>query len=188
MKRAAQKPDLSWRIWAIAGLLALASCANTLSARVTTYQQWPVGVQGEYYRIVPTPAQTGSLEFGAFADMLRAAIGQTGLREAAGGAQARFDVHMQYGTELKQTWVQRYDDYYLNDGWMGPAFGGYYGGWGGWGGGIRSEEHTSELQSRPHLVCRLLLEKKKQKKKRSHTPKNPTKPVKHYISHPAKRH
>src|SRR5690554_348137 len=28
-------------------------------------------------------------------------------------------------------------------------------------GGVRSEEHTSELQSRPHLVCRLLLEKKK---------------------------
>src|SRR5690554_7670959 len=26
--------------------------------------------------------------------------------------------------------------------------------------GNRSEEHTSELQSRPHLVCRLLLEKK----------------------------
>src|SRR5438874_7074083 len=30
-------------------------------------------------------------------------------------------------------------------------------------GGIRSEEHTSELQSRRDLVCRLLLEKKKQK-------------------------
>src|SRR5690554_7767864 len=29
--------------------------------------------------------------------------------------------------------------------------------------GLRSEEHTSELQSRPHLVCRLLLEKKKKK-------------------------
>src|SRR2546422_10899733 len=28
----------------------------------------------------------------------------------------------------------------------------------------RSEEHTSELQSRLHLVCRLLLEKKKQRK------------------------
>src|SRR5690554_7198522 len=28
-------------------------------------------------------------------------------------------------------------------------------------GATRSEEHTSELQSRPHLVCRLLLEKKK---------------------------
>src|SRR5690625_1915267 len=30
------------------------------------------------------------------------------------------------------------------------------------GPGVRSEEHTSELQSRGHLVCRLLLEKKKQ--------------------------
>src|SRR3989442_4300157 len=30
-------------------------------------------------------------------------------------------------------------------------------------GSLRSEEHTSELQSRPHLVCRLLLEKKKDK-------------------------
>src|SRR5205809_5265067 len=30
--------------------------------------------------------------------------------------------------------------------------------------GVRSEEHTSELQSRLHLVCRLLLEKKKNKK------------------------
>src|SRR5690554_943103 len=29
----------------------------------------------------------------------------------------------------------------------------------------RSEEHTSELQSRPHLVCRLLLEKKKKQAK-----------------------
>src|SRR5690348_18063338 len=31
----------------------------------------------------------------------------------------------------------------------------------GSGGGTRSEEHTSELQSPVHLVCRLLLEKKK---------------------------
>src|SRR5687768_18358005 len=33
----------------------------------------------------------------------------------------------------------------------------------------RSEEHTSELQSRLHLVCRLLLEKKKKKYKRTAT-------------------
>src|SRR2546429_6589671 len=33
----------------------------------------------------------------------------------------------------------------------------------------RSEEHTSELQSRLHLVCRLLLEKKKQKKPTTHS-------------------
>src|SRR5207253_10268116 len=31
----------------------------------------------------------------------------------------------------------------------------------------RSEEHTSELQSRGHLVCRLLLEKKKKKQKKN---------------------
>src|SRR3989442_11189117 len=34
--------------------------------------------------------------------------------------------------------------------------------------GERSEEHTSELQSRPHLVCRLLLEKKKKKRFSTH--------------------
>src|SRR5690554_4062948 len=34
---------------------------------------------------------------------------------------------------------------------------------------LRSEEHTSELQSRPHLVCRLLLEKKNKKKTYLHS-------------------
>src|SRR5207253_7556352 len=46
--------------------------------------------------------------------------------------------------------------------------------WCGWrrkipGGAMRSEEHTSELQSRGHLVCRLLLEKKKNKVKNKET-------------------
>src|SRR5947209_13211859 len=40
------------------------------------------------------------------------------------------------------------------------------------GGNIRSEEHTSELQSRQYLVCRLLLEKKKNK-----LPRNRHKPA-----------
>src|SRR2546429_6329474 len=35
---------------------------------------------------------------------------------------------------------------------------------------IRSEEHTSELQSRLHLVCRLLLEKKKKNSMPNATP------------------
>src|SRR2546427_3506003 len=34
---------------------------------------------------------------------------------------------------------------------------------------VRSEEHTSELQSQSNLVCRLLLEKKKKKKQNNHT-------------------
>src|SRR3989442_8937069 len=37
----------------------------------------------------------------------------------------------------------------------------------------RSEEHTSELQSRPHLVCRLLLEKKKQNDKMQQDDQSP---------------
>src|SRR5258707_8439840 len=47
----------------------------------------------------------------------------------------------------------------------------YQPGDGGWGvhpdQSRRSEEHTSELQSRQYLVCRLLLEKKKQRRGRS---------------------
>src|SRR3989475_9284562 len=35
---------------------------------------------------------------------------------------------------------------------------------------VRSEEHTSELQSQSNLVCRLLLEKKKKSQKLLHTP------------------
>src|SRR5690554_7434685 len=42
------------------------------------------------------------------------------------------------------------DDAELSDDWL--TFLGWF--------GSRSEEHTSELQSRPHLVCRLLLDKK----------------------------
>src|SRR5438876_5663293 len=40
---------------------------------------------------------------------------------------------------------------------------------------VRSEEHTSELQSPVHLVCRLLLEKKKKKQTTKKQKKNKTK-------------
>src|SRR5690554_7704677 len=43
----------------------------------------------------------------------------------------------------------------------------------------RSEEHTSELQSRPHLVCRLLLEKKKKKRNKQTTNKKKRKQQKY---------
>src|SRR5258708_13353368 len=43
----------------------------------------------------------------------------------------------------------------------GHGFGGNHRVDDGFFGGLRSEEHTSELQSPDHLVCRLLLEKKK---------------------------
>src|SRR3989442_8802932 len=45
-------------------------------------------------------------------------------------------------------------------------------GWSFLGGTVwnRSEEHTSELQSRPHLVCRLLLAKKNKRDDEAHKP------------------
>src|SRR5438105_8884371 len=48
--------------------------------------------------------------------------------------------------------------------------------------GIRSEEHTSELQSRVDLVCCLLLEKKKKNK----TPKQS--PIKHTLARHSSKH
>src|SRR2546422_7928741 len=57
-----------------------------------------------------------------------------------------------------------------------------------WGVGdlIRSEEHTSELQSRLHLVCRLLLEKKKKKPESNNQLKHEqtiTQTTKHFANH-----
>src|SRR5690606_39871695 len=49
----------------------------------------------------------------------------------------------------------------------------------------RSEEHTSELQSRENLVCRLLLEKKK-KKKTNNKPKKKRIPVSIYVENKLK--
>src|SRR2546429_7130597 len=49
-------------------------------------------------------------------------------------------------------------------------------------GELRSEEHTSELQSRLHLVCRLLLEKKKKKEIGRHSDLDHT--AMHSVQHP----
>lgn len=117
------------------GIMALASCASTISARVTSYQEWPADTTGETYSIAPSPAQVNNLEFQAFADMVRAAIGPTGLVEAASADAARFDIVMAYGNPVEQRWVQRYHDPYMGGWGFNPFFGGMYGGYGGWGWG-----------------------------------------------------
>src|SRR5688572_31488166 len=68
--------------------------------------------------------------------------GQTWMKNSG----ARWDARYRY---FVQGWLN-------NWGWSPPD--------GSWG--LRSEEHTSELQSQSNLVCRLLLEKKKEKKNR----------------------
>src|SRR2546430_11540052 len=52
-----------------------------------------------------------------------------------------------------------YTTLFRSDTWLRPWTGEYT--WPATDGKIRSEEHTSELQSQSNLVCRLLLEKKK---------------------------
>src|SRR5690625_5576375 len=52
----------------------------------------------------------------------------------------------------------------------------------------RSEEHTSELQSRGHLVCRLLLEKKKKKKNNNNMTKQRTKRTTSITKHTTIKH
>src|SRR2546429_9276539 len=59
---------------------------------------------------------------------------------------------------LYKSWIDRYPIVSIEDGLAEDD-------WTGWAKLTeRSEEHTSELQSRLHLVCRLLLEKKKKTK------------------------
>jgi hypothetical protein len=111
---------------------ALAGCTTTLSARVTSFQKWPRGVVGQTYRLERSPGQVNNLEYQTYADMVRAAIGPTGLVEAKAGAKARFTVTFSYDAVQDHEWVQRFADPYF-PGPYGPRWG-YYG-WGPYGGG-----------------------------------------------------
>lgn len=110
---------------ALALLTALGGCASTMSAQVTSFQRWPADAFGQKYRIEPGATQSADdLEFQAVADMVRAAIGPTGLVESAAGQPARFSVSFQASSPVREVWVQRYaDDFYPG---FSPFFG-YYG-------------------------------------------------------------
>lgn len=121
-------------MWVFAVLL-LSGCANTWSAKVSTFEFWPENTMGQTYRIDAGPAQAGKIEFESIADTVRAAMGPTGLVE--GGENARFIVYLDYSDQNKKGWAQRFADPYV-DGWgpFWPGWGGYMGYYGGWGGGI----------------------------------------------------
>lgn len=122
---------LALRALLLSAALALAGCASTLSARVTSFQQWPDGVAGQAYEFAPPAAdQSGSLEFQAYRDMVRAAIGATGLVEARPGLPARFRVEFQYAAKPTQVMSrQPVDPFFYGGGFYGPRWG-----WPGWGG------------------------------------------------------
>lgn len=121
-------------LFAAVVLMLAAGCASSLSARVTTYQQWPGITVGDTYKFEAPAGKGATLEYQTFEDMVRAAIGRTGLAEAQPGTTPRFIVSFDYGNPVTQTWVQQYaDPYPYMYGGFGPAFGpwGYYRGWGG---------------------------------------------------------
>src|SRR5258708_13317787 len=55
-------------------------------------------------------------------------------------------------------------------------------------GGLRSEEHTSELQSPDHLVCRLLLEKKNKQYRTMHSLSRPRSHHRSVLAHTTSHH
>lgn len=127
-----------WRLGALGIVLAttalVAGCASTVSARVTSFEHWPMGVQGQSYRLMAQPDQADNLEYRSYQDMVRASIGATGLVEVPAGAPARFDVVFDYGSIQTQVMTRQPYDPYFHGGY-GRGFGHYgYGAPWGWGG------------------------------------------------------
>jgi len=112
----------------VATLAVLAGCASTLSASVTSFQQWPSGAAGQTYALTGPTGSESRLEYSAYQDMLRAAMGSTGLVEARDGQQARFSVSFRYASEATQVVRREPADPYL----YGGLYGGRYWGWGGY--------------------------------------------------------
>lgn len=111
-------------------LLLLGGCAQTWSARILQFEQWPEQTEGARYALVLTAEQSNNLQYQAIADALRARIGTLGLVEGDQDS-ARFLVYSDFKNPLKRQWVERYQ------GPMFAPFGGYWGGaYGMWGGGF----------------------------------------------------
>src|SRR5438067_9194380 len=92
---------------------------------------------------LPTPLQSGEGE-----------VGSSG-REQFRRVQSKFSTAMSHtweGTKDKAGRARERTEYFVRENPVPTILGAL---------GLRSEEHTSELQSRFDLVCRLLLEKKK---------------------------
>lgn len=134
-------------------MMALGGCASVFSAQVTRYQQWPAQTEGAHYWIEPAAAQQNNLQFQTFADTVRAALGPTGLVEAQSAAQARFIVHVDYGSRQEQEWRERVVDPYFYSGFPEPGFG-YRHAWGVWGPGPVVET-VPVVVSRLHLSVRI---------------------------------
>lgn len=112
-------------------LFLLGGCAQTWSARVQQFEQWPDDATDATYYLNLNAEQKNNLEFQAVADAVRAAIGSVGLVESDTD-NARFTLLVDFTNPLQRRWVERYQ------GPMFSPFGGFWGGGAGpfWGGGL----------------------------------------------------
>lgn len=113
------------------GSLLLGGCAQTWSARVQQFEDWPAHTEGATYYLAPQAEQKNNLEFQAVADAVRAAISSVGLVEST-TEHARFTLLVEFSNPLQRRWVERYQ------GPLFSPFGGFWGGSGGafWGGSV----------------------------------------------------
>jgi len=115
--------------------MALTGCASSVSARVTSFQQWPADAAGQTYQFASSDAQARSLEYQAYQDVVRANIGATGLMEAPRGSAARFDVKFDYGVSQVQVMTrQPYDPFFYGGGGFYGPYGRFWGPGYGFGG------------------------------------------------------
>lgn len=85
--------------WALGAglLLSLSGCATYFGAEVTSYHQPDQPLKGLSFRFSPTDEQQESLEYQAYASMVRQQLSTHGLLEA--GAEADLKVELAYGTD-----------------------------------------------------------------------------------------
>lgn len=100
------------KIMALLTLLLLSACANTWSAKVTTYENWPGTAFNAPYFIQPAPESLNRLQYQAVADNVRVAMGAVGLVE--GGPDSRLQVRILYSNPMSQEMTERFADPYYN--------------------------------------------------------------------------
>ena len=131
-----------WMV-AVVSLVLLSACANTWSAKVTTFQNWPSDAFNSPYYIKPATENEPMLEYQAVADTVRVALGSIGLME--GDAESRLQVSFKYENPLVRQWQDQYVDPYFN-GFHPHAF--MWGGF-GYGSGFGGVFYSPRLVSVP---------------------------------------
>ena len=125
-----------WRVafWLIGvmGVVVLAGCASTLRSDVTSFQRWPANAAGGSYGFKKLGGQEGSLEHASYEDLARIELNKLGLKEAAPGSKARFEVSLDYGVNTRAVKSREpifNDRQYWHPAYLHPALGWQPGFW-----------------------------------------------------------